>query len=108
MELDWVKNCRPQLTRHGSGSIVAILLSAFAASVSSWGWDERIGTTNQQLRVRRCSSRSKLLHSGAPRSSIVIRGVRISMDGRGRAFDNIFIERLWRTERRPHFFELTS
>ena len=23
--------------------------------------------------------------------------VRISMDGRGRAFDNIFIERLWRT-----------
>lgn len=25
------------------------------------------------------------------------RGVRISMDGRGRAYDNIFIERLWRT-----------
>jgi putative transposase len=25
------------------------------------------------------------------------RGVRISMDGRGRAFDNIFIERLWRS-----------
>ena len=24
-------------------------------------------------------------------------GVRISMDGRGRAFDNIFIERLWRS-----------
>lgn len=24
-------------------------------------------------------------------------GVRISMDGKGRAFDNIFIERLWRT-----------
>jgi putative transposase len=24
-------------------------------------------------------------------------GVRISMDGRGRVFDNIFIERLWRT-----------
>jgi putative transposase len=24
-------------------------------------------------------------------------GVRISMDGRGRAFDNIFVERLWRT-----------
>ena len=23
--------------------------------------------------------------------------VRISMDGRGRAFDNIFVERLWRT-----------
>jgi len=24
-------------------------------------------------------------------------GIRISMDGRGRAYDNIFIERLWRT-----------
>jgi putative transposase len=24
-------------------------------------------------------------------------GIQISMDGRGRAFDNIFIERLWRT-----------
>ena len=24
-------------------------------------------------------------------------GVRISMDGRGRAFDNVFTERLWRT-----------
>ena len=24
-------------------------------------------------------------------------GVRISMDGRGRAFDNIFVERLWRS-----------
>jgi len=24
-------------------------------------------------------------------------GVAISMDGRGRAFDNIFVERLWRT-----------
>lgn len=24
-------------------------------------------------------------------------GVRISMDGKGRAFDNIFVERLWRT-----------
>jgi putative transposase len=24
-------------------------------------------------------------------------GIRISMDGRGRALDNVFIERLWRT-----------
>ena len=24
-------------------------------------------------------------------------GIRISMDGRGRGFDNIFVERLWRT-----------
>jgi len=25
------------------------------------------------------------------------KGVKMSMDGRGRAFDNIFVERLWRT-----------
>ena len=28
---------------------------------------------------------------------LVAAGVQVSMDGRGRAFDNIFIERLWRT-----------
>ena len=31
-------------------------------------------------------------------------GVRISMDGRGRAFDNIFIERLWRTVKYEHVY----
>lgn len=29
--------------------------------------------------------------------ALAARGIRISMDGRGRAFDNIFVERLWRT-----------
>jgi putative transposase len=28
---------------------------------------------------------------------LLARGIRISMDGRGRAFDNIFVERLWRS-----------
>lgn len=31
-------------------------------------------------------------------------GVRISLDGRGRAFDNIFIERLWRTVKWEHVY----
>jgi putative transposase len=31
-------------------------------------------------------------------------GVRISMDGRGRAFDNIFVERLWRTVKYEHIY----
>lgn len=31
-------------------------------------------------------------------------GVRISMDGRGRAFDNIFNERLWRTVKYEHVY----
>lgn len=31
-------------------------------------------------------------------------GVRISMDGRGRALDNVFIERLWRTVKYDHIY----
>jgi putative transposase len=31
-------------------------------------------------------------------------GVSISMDGRGRVFDNIFIERLWRTLKQEHIY----
>ena len=30
-------------------------------------------------------------------SRLLSRGIAISMDGRGRALDNVFIERLWRT-----------
>jgi putative transposase len=32
------------------------------------------------------------------------RGIRVSMDGRGRAFDNIMIERLWRTVKWEYVF----
>lgn len=31
-------------------------------------------------------------------------GVRISMDGKGRCFDNIFVERLWRTVKYEHIY----
>ena len=31
-------------------------------------------------------------------------GIRISMDGKGRALDNIFIERLWRTVKHEHLY----
>ncbi|MCA9469302.1 MAG: integrase core domain-containing protein [Nitrospira sp.] len=31
-------------------------------------------------------------------------GIRISMDGRGRVFDNIFIERLWRTVKYEYLY----
>lgn len=30
-------------------------------------------------------------------SCLEVAGIRISMDGRGRALDNVFIERLWRS-----------
>lgn len=32
------------------------------------------------------------------------KGIRLSMDGRGRALDNIFIERLWRTVKYEHVY----
>ena len=32
------------------------------------------------------------------------RGIKVSLDGRGRAFDNIFIERLWRTVKWEYVF----
>ena len=35
--------------------------------------------------------------SAAFTERLLQRGIRISMDGRGRAFDNIFVERLWRS-----------
>jgi len=31
-------------------------------------------------------------------------GVRVSMDGRGRALDNVFVERLWRTVKYEHVY----
>ena len=33
-------------------------------------------------------------------------GIRISMDGRGRALDNIFVERLWRTVKYENIYLL--
>ena len=35
--------------------------------------------------------------SAAFTERLKVRGIRISRDGRGRALDNIFVERLWRT-----------
>ena len=33
-----------------------------------------------------------------------VKGIAISMDGKGRALDNIYIERFWRTIKYQHFF----
>ncbi len=37
-------------------------------------------------------------------SALETAGIRVSMDGRGRVFDNIFIERLWRTIKYEHLY----
>ncbi|MBV6482421.1 MAG: hypothetical protein DIKNOCCD_02164 [bacterium] len=43
------------------------------------------------------SSPACLLNRGKITQLLQTAGVRISMDGRGRFLDNIFVERLWRT-----------
>ncbi|MBM3835903.1 MAG: transposase [Verrucomicrobia bacterium] len=53
--------------------------------------------------------RSGLYYEPVPESAEWLRvlegrGIRVSLDGRGRAFDNIFIERLWRTVKWEHVF----
>ena len=35
---------------------------------------------------------------------LLAKGIRISMDGRGRALDNIFVERLWRSVKYEHLY----
>jgi len=37
-------------------------------------------------------------------SRLLAQGVAISMDGRGRALDNVFVERLWRTVKQEHMY----
>lgn len=37
-------------------------------------------------------------------SRLELAGIRISMDGRGRALDNVFIERLWRTVKQEEVY----
>jgi putative transposase len=37
-------------------------------------------------------------------SRLLAQGVAISMDGRGRALDNVFVERLWRTVKQEHVY----
>jgi putative transposase len=37
-------------------------------------------------------------------SRLVQHGIAISMDGRGRALDNVFVERLWRTVKQEHVY----
>lgn len=42
--------------------------------------------------------------SGAFTGILLENGIQISMDGRGRALDNVFVERLWRTVKQEHIY----
>lgn len=61
-------------------------LEALEEALTRWGTPE-IFNTDQGVQFT----------SKAFVDTVLSRGMRLSMDGRGRAFDNIFIERLWRS-----------
>jgi putative transposase len=91
---------------HGWLYLVAVL-GWYPRYVVSWEPDQTLqmgfvlAATRRALeraRPRICNS-DRGSHFTSPQytSLLVAAGVRISMDGRGRAHDNIFVERLWRT-----------
>ncbi len=48
--------------------------------------------------VRRSSTRSRgSVHEPGVHGSVTQESIQISMDGKGRAIDNVMVERLWRT-----------
>ena len=60
-----------------------------------------IETVGRLLQHKRCeifnSDQGSQFTSPRFTAPLLAHGIRISMDGRGRALDNIFVERLWRT-----------
>lgn len=86
--------------------LVAII-DWYSRYVVSWELDDSLAVDFVRLAVARAFSQTKpeifnsdqgsQFTSHAYISALQGAGVRISMDGKGRAFDNIFTERLWRT-----------
>lgn len=92
--------------RHGFVYLVAIL-DWFSRYVLSWALSNSLDRTFclEALNAALQTSRPEIFNSdqGCQFTSreftarLEAANVRISMDGRGRCFDNIFVERLWRT-----------
>lgn len=66
-------------------------------------WDRSVGVSARERALIRAQPEIVNADPGAPCTSLALtkpllaRGIRLSMDGRGRAFDNLFVERLWRS-----------
>lgn len=92
--------------RHGWLYLVAVL-DWYSRYVLSWELDQTLAQPFVMAAVERAlaGARPEIWNSDqgshftSPQytSVLLAAGVRISMDGRGRALDNIFTERLWRT-----------
>lgn len=92
--------------RHGFLYLVAVI-DWYSRYVLSWRLSNTmeglfcVEALEEALSVRRPeifnSDQGSQFTAQAFTSRLLKRGVAISMDGRGRALDNVFIERLWRT-----------
>jgi len=91
----------------GGWLYLVAVLDLYARSVVSWALDDTMAEAFVLDAVDRAlaqatpqiwnSDQGSQFTSPQYTSRLEAAGVRISMDGRGRAFDNIFVERLWRT-----------
>ncbi len=92
---------------HGSWLYLVAVLDWFSRYVLSWELDQTLAQPFVTVAVQRALAAAtpeifnsdQGSHFTSPQYTdlLTAAGVRISMDGRGRALDNIFTERLWRT-----------
>lgn len=91
----------------GSGFAVVAVIDWFSRYVISWELDQTLAMPFVVTAVQRALAQATPViwnsdqgsHFTSPQYTQLLldAGVRISMDGKGRASDNIFTERLWRT-----------
>jgi putative transposase len=91
----------------GSWMYLVAILDWFSRYVVSWALDDRLelpfvlDAITQALRIARPqiwnTDQGSQFTSPQLTSHLEAAGVQISMDGKGRAYDNIFTERLWRS-----------
>jgi putative transposase len=91
----------------GGWMYLVAILDWFSRYIVSWELDQSLAQPFVMTAVHRALARATPLiwnsdqgsHFTSPQyiSVLLAAGVQISMDGRGRALDNIFVERLWRS-----------
>jgi len=92
---------------HGGWMYLVAVLDWFSRYIVSWELDQTLAQPFVMAAVQRALAQATPLiwnsdqgsHFSSPHytRALLAAGVQISMDGKGRALDNIFTERLWRT-----------
>ena len=97
---------------------MVLLLSALTLAIAAAANGQRVGvvgqtiqgSTGQQVIAKDLGPDIFNTDQGAQftalafTSRLAATGIRISMDGRGRALDNVFVERLWRSVKYEHVY----